>query len=70
MVQLDPATLNARIDVALRELGVAQLELQKVLDELLPVVRADKTMVSTLLRDVLSKVTTAQAALADLRSEQ
>lgn len=68
MVEIDPATLTARIDVALDELTAAQVELQRVLGELLPVARADKTMVSTALRDVLAKVTLAQQTLAELRS--
>jgi hypothetical protein len=56
----------AAVADASRQLDEAQLELRAALDELDQRQRADKTMISTLLREVLTKVSDAKRKLASL----
>jgi hypothetical protein len=56
-------TLSTRIKEANDELDIAQRELMAVLGEIDTKDRADKTMISTVLRDVLDKVSAAKRKL-------
>lgn len=66
MLTADPKTIELRIDEATSELAAAEVELQRVLDALLPQERADKTMVSAALREILGRVALAHRKLGDL----
>jgi hypothetical protein len=55
--------LSTRIKEANDELDIAQRELMAVLGEIDTKDRADKTMISTVLRDVLDKVSAAKRKL-------
>jgi TRAP-type C4-dicarboxylate transport system substrate-binding protein len=59
-----PADLRKRLAEAAQELAEAQHELTTTLEDLASRERADKTMISHVLRDVLDKVTAAKRKLA------
>lgn len=59
-----PTDLRTRISEAAEELAEAQHELTTTLEDLSSKERADKTMISHVLRDVLDKVSAAKRKLA------
>jgi hypothetical protein len=60
------ASVLAAVAEATKQLAEAQQELRKTLEDLDNRDRADKTMISTVLRDVLTRVSAAQRKLASL----
>lgn len=63
------ASVLAAVADATKQLAEAQQELRKTLADLDNRDRADKTMISTVLRDVLSRVSSAQRKLASLQPD-
>ncbi|MFO0634671.1 MAG: hypothetical protein U0168_17650 [Nannocystaceae bacterium] len=63
----DPTELQTAVDEATLELERAQSDLLTVLEEIEHKQRADKTMISSVLREALARVTRARAALHALR---
>lgn len=70
MVDADrTADMLAAVAEATRQLAAAQQELVETLAVLDGRERADKTMISTVLRDVLTRVSAAQRKLAALQPD-
>ncbi len=67
MNDLDAATIGALVTEAAAELGAAEAELQRVLGGLLPQERADKSMITAALREILGRVSAAHQKLEKLR---
>lgn len=63
----DPTELQTAVGEATLELERAQSDLLTVLEEIEHKQRADKTMISSVLREALARVTRARAALHALR---
>ncbi|MBX7082357.1 MAG: hypothetical protein K1X88_24330 [Nannocystaceae bacterium] len=65
----DPVEVRTAVEQATDELAQAQADLLTVLDEIEHKERADKTMISSVLREALARVSRAQRRLALLRPE-
>ena len=63
------ASVLAAVAEATEQLAEAQQELRTTLEDLDNRDRADKTMISTVLRDVLTRVSAAQRKLASLQPD-
>lgn len=67
MTDIDIDAIAALVTEATDELGAAEAELQRVLDGLLPQERADKSMITAALREILGRVSVAHRKLEKLR---
>ena len=65
----DPVEVRTAVEQATDELAQSQADLLTVLDEIEHKERADKTMISSVLREALARVSRAQRRLALLRPE-